>query len=818
MMFVLRTFARWRIFGQKTYNKLLTGFSLVELMVTITLMAVVGVGIVSLMDYVNSTRVRVQKSVELIDNIDQSELYIRTKLKTADRIEINANGFSPNENEFSSECLLLLTRQITDRTGVNFKNNNGKVATDSYRGPGEGSSFTLGMWFKRDNESMDTFETMARWGRYTEGDNTSIAFIMESNGGVGVRIGARMMYVTNVDGLHDDRWHSLVASFDNVTSGGLVNDFSWTMYIDGYPRQVTFLDDDVNLQIDTGTSADYFEIGTAFDDDSDNMSDFDGLISDLQLYSTSSRADQASVIFTDGAMPSNMDLELHWNFKTYTEEVFPDVSGQDRPGNAADLSETRPTITTTDERYIGDVFAMIDMPNDGNDNYELKYRSRHNDCPQREEEASGFETISTDIFVRPEFSDFFTFANRDNASDEIDANDLIFNYGYRSGRGRASFSYEAAPKKLALNKKFFDADFCRADPNLVLNAPPGVSSCNIERGFAYIATDYDNQSDELFIPNARYWEDNQTYYDIPNAPSNVRAQWSSATGVMSYTLADNGSLPIEEWEATMRSLAYRPTAEDYAPTKDIVVSLGYLPMMVGSEYHFYDFVEIPVGDTINWLPAQTAANNAMFCGTAGYLATVTSGEENDFLIERFRKSTGSIPAGWIGGSDHANAGDWVWDENSPEGGSSFWHQTNMASGNASGRPMRQNGEAVPDGSYDLEDDVVFPETPLNSFTRRTTVSTDPSVILAYHNLASDEPNNHGGSSTNNREPYMQLVGSTLGNGYWNDLADNRECKDDEKYWPCGYYIEFGGRPGESLNSLVFERTVDVSAQREFCGQ
>ena len=815
MMSVLRTFARCRIFGQKTYNKLLTGFSLVELMVTITLMAVVGVGIVSLMDYVNSTRVRVQKSVELIDNIDQAELYIRTKLKTADRIEINANGFSPDETEFSSECLLLLTRQITDRTGVNFKNNNGKVATDSYRGPGEGSAFTLGMWFKRDNESLDTFETMARWGRYTEDDNTSVAFMMASNGGVGVRVGTRMLYVTNVDSLHDNKWHSLVASFDNQTSGGLIDSTSWTMYVDGYPRHVTFLDPNINLQIDTGASADYFEIGTAFDDDTDNMSDFGGLISDLQLYASPARADQATVIFTDGAMPSDMDLELHWTFASYSDEVFADVSGEDRPGNAANLSEVRPTVTTTNERYSGDVFAMIDMPNDGNDNYELKYRSNHNGCPQRDEEASGFETISTDIFVRPEFNDFFTFANRDNDSDAADANDLIFNYGYRTGSGRTSFAYEAQPKKLALNKKFFDDDFCRADPNLVLNAPPGVSSCDIGRGFAYIATDYDNLSDELFIPNAQYWEDNQTYYDIPNAPANVRAQWSSSTGVMTYTLADNGTLPIEEWEATMRSLAYRPTGEDYAPTKDIVISLGYLPMMVGTEYHFYDFVEVAETVVVNWVASQTAAASSTFCGTTGYLATVTSREENEFLIERFRKESGAVPAGWLGGHDSAEAGTWLWESNSPEAGLGFWHQTDLdgyIALNSGGEPFKTDNTTASSSEFEI-DEV---DSSSDFFRPRVTVAKN-GATLAYHNFAAREPNNSGGSNTNNNEKYLQIVGSSGGNGLWNDLRDNNGCEDDEFYRPCGYYVEYGGKPGKSLNSLVFERTVDVSAQREFCG-
>ena len=78
------------------------------------------------------------------------------------------------------------------------------------------------------------------------------------------------------------------------------------------------------------------------------------------------------------------------------------------------------------------------------------------------------------IFVRPENGNFFT-------RSDSDANDVLFNYGYRAGNEVASFNYDTSPKKLALNKKFFDEDFCRADPNLVLNRPAGVASCPITR-------------------------------------------------------------------------------------------------------------------------------------------------------------------------------------------------------------------------------------------------------------------------------------------------------------------------------------------------
>ena len=72
-------------------------------------------------------------------------------------------------------------------------------------------------------------------------------------------------------------------------------------------------------------------------------------------------------------------------------------------------------------------------------------------------------------------------------------------------------------------------------------------------------------------------------------------------------------------------------------------------MEINGQFHFYDFIEVADGVTVDWEASQNAAFASAFCGTKGYLATVTSRAENDFLIERFRKSNGAVPAGWRDG-------------------------------------------------------------------------------------------------------------------------------------------------------------------------
>ena len=796
-----------QLFKYVSFRHVTSGFSLVEMMITITLMTVVGAGVFTMMQYLETSRVRIETSADLLNDIDQAEKYVRSKFKTSDRLQFNRTYVNPLAEFYSAECLMLLRRETEERTGVTFRNTSGHLEVNNYRGPGGGSNFAVGFWFKRDNNSFTNRETMARWGFMTLSDNTSISLDLLETGQIAFRFGQSGGYVHHPAGLNNDYWHHLLVTYDNETSNGAITTGSFKIYIDGYDYEVSLSDPSIPLIIDNNTSSNPFTLAKPHI--GDNASSFAGVISELHIYSDFADRRDAKRIYK-GSVPSGLTQQAYFLLDNVTADSLNGSGPDNLTASLLNHNLMTKTITTTSERFIGDVFAMVDLPDDGNDTYAMMHRADHNDCPPNENQLGGFRQVTEDIFVRPTTDVFFD--RSDNDSD-----DILFNYGFSSGTGSTSVSYQAQPRKLALNKKFYDEDLCRADPSLVLSAPPGVTNCPIQEGFAYIATDYDNISDELFIPGAQYWADNQTYYNIPGAPDGMLATWNTETGVMTFRLDNGSAVQITEWEKTMRQLAYRPKSENYTPTKELVIALGQLPMLVDGEYHFYDFVEVDPGVTVDWEASQTAANNTMFCGYAGYLATPTSVEENAFLIERFRKSTGAVPAGWIGGSDENAAGTWVWEANSPEAGIQFWDQTNMASGNAAGQPRAADGSAVTTADFVLTDFVSIPgDAP--GLTRRTTTSTATSVALHYQNWSSKEPNNAGGSTTVNNEPYLQIVGSTGGNGYWNDLPDNRPCQDNVYYNPCGYYVEWGGHDGLSLNSLVYRRVVDLAVQREFCEQ
>ena len=64
------------------------------------------------------------------------------------------------------------------------------------------------------------------------------------------------------------------------------------------------------------------------------------------------------------------------------------------------------------------------------------------------------------------------------------------------------------------------------------------------------------------------------------------------------------------------------------------------------------------------------------------------------------------------------------------------------------------------------------------------------------NSGTKEPNNGGGG-----EDYLQMTGSGVGGGMWNDLKINQPTGDDSPYRVNGYYIEYGG-PEKSASEFV----------------
>ena len=89
----------------------------------------------------------------------------------------------------------------------------------------------------------------------------------------------------------------------------------------------------------------------------------------------------------------------------------------------------------------------------------------------------------------------------------------------------------------------------------------------------------------------------------------------------------------------------------------------------GGNGHWYDFV-LPASTVsapgFTWNTAFAHAPTQSFNGMTGYMATVTSQGEQDFIFANVTQQTA-----WLGGNDRDTEGTWMW-KNGPEAGQVFY--------------------------------------------------------------------------------------------------------------------------------------------------
>ena len=259
-----------------------------------------------------------------------------------------------------------------------------------------------------------------------------------------------------------------------------------------------------------------------------------------------------------------------------------------------------------------------------------------------------------------------------------------------------------------------------------------------------------NISGAQIVVSANFQSGDVLDVQAAGVPGGVTKSYNTGTGVLTVT----GSMTPAQFQTLLRNITFRTTSVVSNAPRTISVTAGQSIALNG---HYYEYV----AGTLTWTQAKAAAANRTLNGLQGYLATIGSQTENDFVKSKLGADA------WIGASDAFG------DINTASGYTKYANQT-AAEGNWHWVTGPEAGELFSVGNL----------SPVTQSGK-------------YANWNGVEPNNAG-----NSEHYCQLFSTGGANGRWNDLPNTAT---------LGYVVEYGGLSNDQT-CLVFSDNMVVTVQ------
>lgn len=192
---------------------------------------------------------------------------------------------------------------------------------------------------------------------------------------------------------------------------------------------------------------------------------------------------------------------------------------------------------------------------------------------------------------------------------------------------------------------------------------------------------------------------------------------------------------------------------------------------------------------ISWTDALAEAPKKTFRGVPGFLASIETAEENDFIAANISKAANM----WIGGTDRDNEGEFKWAAG-PSAGTTFW-KARCASNTAGSADSCTGANSIVAGG---QANGVYKDGVIDNPTVNTFSSWDSST---------KEPNNWGGANQSQGGENFVATNWNGTSGLWNDLPNNTRSIS-------GYLVEFPAEAGKPFVGVLRESaTFTVTKER-----